>query len=90
MTAGWAPLAPFSARTMRLVINGRDTYPASPTRSNVMPTLLIFLIACFAIIVAMHRGVTRKADAKLRAQFDSQGSGGEATRRLMRNSGYSV
>ena len=55
-----------------------------------MPTLLIFLIACFAIIVAMHRGVTRKADAKLRAQFDSQGSGGEATRRLMRNSGYSV
>ncbi|WP_181565480.1 hypothetical protein [Paraburkholderia unamae] len=50
----------------------------------------IFLIAFFAIIVAMHRGVTRKADAKLRAQFDTQGSGGEAPRQLMRGSGYNV
>lgn len=56
-----------------------------------MLSLPIFpLIAFFALIVAMHRGVTRKADAKLREQFDSQGSGGEVSRRLMRNSGYSV
>lgn len=32
-----------------------------------MLTLPIFLIAFFAIIVAMHRGVTRKADTKLRS-----------------------
>lgn len=56
----------------------------------MMLTLPIFLIAFFAIIVAMHRGVTRRADEKLRAQFDSHGSGGEVSRRLMRNSGYSV
>lgn len=55
-----------------------------------MLTLPIFLIAFFAIVVAMHRGVTRRADAKLRAQFDSQGSGGEVSRQLMRDSGYSV
>ncbi|MCP3721197.1 hypothetical protein [Paraburkholderia sp. CNPSo 3281] len=56
----------------------------------MMLTLPIFLIACFAIIVAMHRGVTRKADTKLREQFDAQGVGGVVSRQLMRNSGYSV
>jgi hypothetical protein len=44
----------------------------------------------FAIIVAMHRGVTRRADAKLREQFDAQGTAGEVSRRLMRASGYNV
>ncbi|MCX5545260.1 hypothetical protein M3A49_38445 [Paraburkholderia sp. CNPSo 3076] len=56
----------------------------------MMLTLPIFLIACFAIIVAMHRGVTRKADTQFREQFDAQGVGGAVSRQLMRNSGYSV
>lgn len=55
-----------------------------------MLTLLIFLIAFIAIIVAVHRGVTRKADTKLREQCDAQGRGAEVSRELMRNSGYSV
>lgn len=55
-----------------------------------MLTFPIFLVALFAIIVAMHRGVTRRADAKLRAQFDAQGAGSEVPRRLMRESGYNV
>ncbi|WP_302058791.1 hypothetical protein [Paraburkholderia sp. CNPSo 3274] len=40
--------------------------------------------------MAMHRGVTRKADAKLREQFDAQGAGDEVSRQLMRNADYSV
>ncbi|WP_322031311.1 hypothetical protein [Paraburkholderia sp. J76] len=69
---------------------GPDPAPYRPRRSDMMLTLPIFLIAFFAIVVAMHRGVTRRADAKLRAQFDSQGLGGEVSRQLMRDSGYSV
>lgn len=55
-----------------------------------MLTVPIFVVALFAIIIAMHRGVTRRADAKLRSQFEAQGPGGEVSRQLMRNSGYSV
>jgi hypothetical protein len=54
-----------------------------------VPTF-IFFVALFAIIVALHRGVTRRADARLRAQFDAEGGGGEVSRKLMRDSGYSV
>jgi len=50
----------------------------------------MFIVALFALIIAMHRGVTRRADARLRAQFDAQGPGSEVSRRLMRESGYSV
>jgi hypothetical protein len=50
----------------------------------------MFLVALFALIVAMHRGVTRRADARLRAQFDAEGPGGEVSRQLMRASGFSV
>ncbi|MEM5383914.1 hypothetical protein VSR68_09950 [Paraburkholderia phymatum] len=54
-----------------------------------VPTFL-FLVALFAIIVAMHRGVTRKADARLRTQFEAEGPGSDVSRQLMRDSGYSV
>ncbi|WP_175888611.1 MULTISPECIES: hypothetical protein [Burkholderia] len=49
-----------------------------------------FVVALFAIVVAMHRGVTRGADAKLRAQFDADGPRGDTSRRLMRDAGYNV
>ncbi|CAG9202808.1 hypothetical protein ACFQ3P_03115 [Paraburkholderia sabiae] len=54
-----------------------------------VPTLM-FLIALFALIVAMHRGVARKADARLREQFEAQGPRGDVSRLMMRESGYSV
>ena len=50
----------------------------------------MFFVALFALIVAMHRGVTRRADARLRAQFEAEGWGSDVSRQLMRNSGYSV
>ncbi|MEX3844887.1 hypothetical protein AB4Y36_34260 [Paraburkholderia sp. BR10936] len=50
----------------------------------------MFLVALFALIVAMHRGVTRKADASLRAQFDAQGSGSAVSRQMRRVAGFSV
>lgn len=53
-------------------------------------TLPLFLVALFAIIVAMHRGVTGRADAKLRARFEAQGPGSEISRRLMHDAGYHV
>ncbi|CAM2186634.1 Pilus assembly protein [Burkholderia orbicola] len=49
-----------------------------------------FVVALFAIIVAMHRGVTRGANAELRARFDAEGQRGELSRRLMRDAGYRV
>ena len=55
-----------------------------------MSTISIFLVALFALIVAMHRGVTRRADASLRAQFEAEGPGSEVSRQLMRVSGFSV
>lgn len=55
-----------------------------------MLSLLTFLIVLFAILVGMHRGVTRKADARLREQFEAQGLGSEVSRQLMRESGYDV
>jgi hypothetical protein len=56
----------------------------------MMLILPIFLVALFTVIAAMHRGVTRRANARLRAQFDAQGAGSEVPRRLMRDSGYDV
>lgn len=50
----------------------------------------MFLVALFALIVAMHRGVTLREDARLRAQFSTEGLEGELSRRLMRASGYGV
>lgn len=50
----------------------------------------MFFVALFALIVAMHRGVTRRSDASLRAQYDAQGPSAEVSRRLMRDAGYSV
>ncbi|MEK6352914.1 MAG: hypothetical protein V4796_12295 [Burkholderia cenocepacia] len=49
-----------------------------------------FVVALVALIVPMYRGVMRGADAKLRAQFDADGQHGEASRRLMRDTGYDV
>ncbi|WP_396333630.1 hypothetical protein [Burkholderia anthina] len=49
-----------------------------------------FLVALFALIVAMHRGVTRQADAKLRSEFDTEGARADVSRGLMRAAGYSV
>ena len=54
-----------------------------------VPTL-VFVLALFALIVAMHRGVCRKADTKLRMQFQREDTDGEVSRRLMRDSGYAV
>ena len=54
-----------------------------------VPTLL-FLVALFAIIVALHRGVTRSADARLRAQYEAEGPGSGVSRQMMRKSGYGV
>lgn len=51
---------------------------------------VMFLVALFALIVAMHRGVTRREDARLRAQFYAEGPGSELSRQLMRASGYGV
>lgn len=56
----------------------------------MMLTFPIFVVALFALIAIMHRNVARKADAKLRAQFDAQGAGSEVPRRLMRDAGYKV
>ena len=55
-----------------------------------MLSIPMFLVALFALILAMHRGVTRRADAKLRAQFDAENYLGGVSRKLMRGSGYSV
>ena len=49
-----------------------------------------FVVALFAILVAMYRGVTRGANAKLGARFDAEGPRGELSRRLMRDAGYRV
>lgn len=48
-------------------------YPVWPVRRNIMLTAF-FLVALFASIVAMRRGVTRQADAKLRLEFDAEGA----------------
>jgi hypothetical protein len=56
---------------------------------TTVPTFL-FLVALFALLVAMHRGVTRRADKRLRAQFESEGPDSEVSRQLMRDSGYGV
>jgi len=50
----------------------------------------IFIVALIAFTLALARGVTRKADAKLRAQFDAEGPRGAVSRQLMRDSGYRV
>lgn len=50
----------------------------------------MFLVALFALIVAMHRGVTRRADASLRARFEAEGSRGAVSRQMMRVAGFSV
>ncbi|MEK2603417.1 hypothetical protein [Burkholderia arboris] len=55
-----------------------------------MTLATFFVVALVTIIVAMHRGVTRTADAKLRALFDADGQRGEVSRRLMRDAGYNV
>lgn len=55
-----------------------------------MLTVLVFLIVLFALIIGMHRAVVRRANAKLRDQFDAQGVGGEVSRELMRKSGYRI
>ncbi|TDG10014.1 hypothetical protein E1N52_05770 [Paraburkholderia guartelaensis] len=65
-------------------------YPVSKARSNTMFATPMFLVALFALIVAMHRGVTRRADASLRAQFEAEGSGGAVSRQMMRVAGFSV
>jgi hypothetical protein len=52
--------------------------------------ILLFLLALFALIAAMHRGVSREASARLRTRFDREGAGGEVARHLMRESGYTV
>lgn len=64
-------------------------YPVRPVRSDIMLTAC-FLVALFALIVAMHRGVTRQADAKLRSEFDAEGARADVSRGLMRAAGYSV
>ncbi|HDR9489780.1 hypothetical protein [Burkholderia stabilis] len=64
-------------------------YPARPATDNIMLPV-IFLVAVFAIIVTMQRGVIRGADVQLRARFDAEGPRGETSRRLMRESGYRV
>ncbi len=53
-----------------------------------MLSIPMFLVALCALIVAMHRGVTRRADAQLRARFDAEGSPSAVSRGLMRASGY--
>ncbi|MBR7991023.1 hypothetical protein KDX08_01065 [Burkholderia cenocepacia] len=63
--------------------------PVSSARSNTM-LVAFFVVALFATIVAMHRGVTRGANAELRARFDAEGPRGELSRRLMRDAGYRV
>ncbi|HKT61999.1 hypothetical protein [Burkholderia sp. 22313] len=50
----------------------------------------LFIVALFALILALARGVTRKADAKLRARFDAEGLRGAVSRQLMRDAGYGV
>jgi hypothetical protein len=56
----------------------------------MMFTVPVFIVALFALIIAMHRGVTRRADARLRSQFEAEGARGEVSQRLMRDSGYGV
>ncbi|WP_175840991.1 hypothetical protein [Burkholderia arboris] len=55
-----------------------------------MTLAAFFVVALVAIVVGMHRGVTRAADAKLRARFDADGQRGEVSRRLMHDVGYNV
>ncbi|MEX3957488.1 hypothetical protein B0G57_10172 [Trinickia symbiotica] len=50
----------------------------------------MFFVALFALIVAMQRGITRREDERLRAQFDAEGPDSELSRQLMRASGYGV
>ncbi|WP_175717278.1 hypothetical protein [Burkholderia anthina] len=55
-----------------------------------MMLIVFFVVAFFGIVVAMSRGVSRKADARLRAQYDAEGPSGDLSRQLMRNAGYDV
>ncbi|MBY8603430.1 hypothetical protein [Burkholderia arboris] len=55
-----------------------------------MTLAAFFVVALVAIVVGMHRGVTRAADAKLRGLFDADGQRGEVSRRLMHDVGYNV
>ncbi|WP_322087312.1 hypothetical protein [Burkholderia sp. BCC1999] len=50
----------------------------------------LFVVAVFAIVALMHRGVIGKADTRLRARLDAEGPRGDISRRLMRESGYRV
>ncbi|WP_175689268.1 hypothetical protein [Burkholderia anthina] len=55
-----------------------------------MMLIVLFVVAFFGIVVAMSRGVSRKADALLRAQYDAEGARGDVSRQLMRKAGYNV
>ncbi|MBM2768285.1 MULTISPECIES: hypothetical protein [Burkholderia] len=55
-----------------------------------MMLIVFFVVAFFAIVATMSRGVSRKADARLRAQYDAEGARGDVSRQLMRNAGYDV
>ncbi|MCA7950152.1 hypothetical protein LGM43_07700 [Burkholderia seminalis] len=50
----------------------------------------LFVAAVFAIVAVMHRAVLVAADTRLRARLDTEGPRGDASRRLMRESGYRV
>ncbi|WP_367188699.1 hypothetical protein [Burkholderia sp. Ed8] len=50
----------------------------------------LFVVAAFAIVAVMHRAVLVKADTRLRARLDAEGPRSDASRRLMRESGYRV
>ncbi|WP_206706360.1 hypothetical protein, partial [Escherichia coli] len=67
----------------------RRTHPVRSVRSN-MTLAAFFVVALVAIVVGMHCGVTRAADAKLRGLFDADGQRGEVSRRLMHDVGYNV
>ncbi|WP_156440534.1 hypothetical protein [Burkholderia sp. MSMB1072] len=75
---------------------GRPSRCLPPIYSARSHTMLVacFVVALFvvlfAVIAAMHRAVTRDADANLRARFDAEGPRGDAARRLMRDAGYGV
>ncbi|WP_181885525.1 hypothetical protein [Trinickia dinghuensis] len=55
-----------------------------------MPFFPIFLVAVVALVVAMHRGITRSEDERLRTQFQAEGEESELSRQLMHASGYGV
>jgi hypothetical protein len=50
----------------------------------------LFVVAVVAIVAVMHRGVIGNADSRLRARLDAEGPRSDASRRLMRASGYRV